>query len=165
MFLFPLCYVSPFYVSVPMSYVRGLPRTPTRSHLIPLSERESSTSVSSAYVFTLYVLSHLIRRIQPTKSLRVPEKIEYQAGHKDERTFSYVRPYVGDTHFSGMFDLPLRVWAKQQHKDFIILRSTKISLFHYFAISLLDIEMSSRCQLLYYYNNEITIIILMYYYC
>lgn len=76
-----------------------------------------------------------------------------------------VRPYVGRTHFSGMFDLPLRVSAKQQHEDFIILRSTKISLFHYFAISLLDIEMSSRCQLLYYYNNEITIIILLYYYC
>jgi len=38
-FYSPYGYVSPFYVAVPMSYVHGLPRTPTRTHLIPLSRK------------------------------------------------------------------------------------------------------------------------------
>ena len=38
-------------------------------------ERESSTSVSSAYVFTLYVLSHLIRRFNRQKVYAFQKKL------------------------------------------------------------------------------------------
>ena len=92
------CFYSPYVTWVPftflyqcLTYADCHVRLPVLISFLSL-ERESSTSVSSAYVFTLYVLSHLIRRFNRQKVYAFQKKLSTRRAIRDIRGVHTVVP-------------------------------------------------------------------------